>query len=427
MSLYGAMSSALSSLAVNASRVGATADNIANVNTVGYKSTEVRSSSIVTSGGTGGGVLGFSRQSVAIQGLLQGSYSETHMAVSGAGFFVVESGSGNGDAGSRLYSRAGDFEPDNQGFLVNRAGYRLLARPVDGQGRLLGDGLEPVNLLRVGGTARATSRVGLGANLPADAALGDREQAVIQVRDSLGNALALTLVFEKSGSNSHRLSIGDPVIVGSGQVAGTARMGGAGGGAYSLDVIFDGGGGLVGFDTDFDGIVDADSPPNLFVGGPVTGAEDLDIVFDFGSIGNNDGLTRYGGDFTLGFINQNGTSYGEVAGVSVSLEGLVTARYENGETRPIYQVPLATFVNPNGLSYLTGNAYGETDLSGAPLFRRPGEGGAGTLHSGALEQSTVDLGVEFTRTIMAQSAYSFSLTVLHTVDRMQGDLLNISA
>ncbi|MCH8214883.1 MAG: flagellar hook protein FlgE [Proteobacteria bacterium] len=425
MTISGVTASAVSALTANATRVAAVADNVANVGTVGFKATAVRTTTLVTGQGAGGdfaagGVRTVARPSVAVQGVLESTNSATDLAVAGDGLFPVE-----GPAGGRLFTRAGAFSPDGDGFLANTAGFRLLAFPTDGAGQPTGSALEPVNLDRVGGTAAPTTRLGLGANLPADAAVGDSVNVTARVRDSLGNALDVTLNFRKVGANRHTLTIGDPVAAGA--VAGTAREGGAGGPPFAVDVVFNGDGSLRGFDTDQDGTVDGGTPPILHVDGLSTGGADLDIALDLGSAGGLDGLTQFSGGFTLGFIDSDGARFGTVSGVDISSDGSVTALFDNGERRAIYQIPLATFANPDGLQAKTGNVFAETAASGQALLGTPGSGANGTVQAGALEHSNVDLAGEFANLIQAGVAYGFAVAVLRTADEMVRTLLDIKA
>ena len=125
-----------------------------------------------------------------------------------------------------------------------------------------------------------------------------------------------------------------------------------------------------------------------------------------GNVGTNDGLTSLSGNFNTNYIKQDGAKFGSYAGVSVSEDGVVTALYDKGETRPIAILPLATFSNPNGMSALTGNAWIETDFSGQALLKMANTNGAGTIEANALEQSNVDLATEFANMIITQRAYS---------------------
>ncbi|MDH5749033.1 MAG: flagellar hook-basal body complex protein, partial [Rhodospirillales bacterium] len=137
--------------------------------------------------------------------------------------------------------------------------------------------------------------------------------------------------------------------------------------------------------------------------------------------------TQFAGNFTVSQINSNGASFGQLNGVTVSESGKVTAHFNNGEQRVIFEVPVATFSNPEGLGAATGNVYHETDSSGHVTLRTGGLGGAGTVQQSALEQSNVDLGTEFVRVIQAQAAYSFSIKALRAGDQLAEDLLDIKS
>lgn len=424
MSISGAISTALSGLAANASRVASAAYNIANVGTTGFKAGEVRTTTLVTrqspgAGFSGGGVTGVVRPNVSAQGLLVGTGSPTDLAVAGAGFFVVADA-----GGGRAFTRAGSFTRDDAGFLVNTSGHRLLGFPTDAQGVPTTTTLEPVNPGRVAGTASATRNVAIGANLPAGAADGDSVSLGVRVTDSLGNPLDVPLTITKAGVNRHTITIGDPVAPGGG-TAGSSREGSAAGSAFAIDVIFGGDGSLLGFDMDRDGTIDGASPPLLSISGLTTGAADLDITLDLGGVGSFDGLTQFAGGFTLGSVSADGARFGTVDSVSVGTDGTVTALFNNGERRSVFVVPLATFANPDGLEAATGNVYRQTDASGQAIIGSAASGGAGTIEVAALEQSTTDLGVELTRLILARVAYKANLEALRTGEEMLRDLIDI--
>ena len=149
------------------------------------------------------------------------------------------------------------------------------------------------------------------------------------------------------------------------------------------------------------------------------------IQLFMGNTGTNDGLTSLSGDFTTDYINQDGAKFGSYSGVYIDESGVVTALFDNGETRPIAILPLATFSNPNGMEALTGNAWIETDSSGQALLKRAGTNGAGEISSSALENSTVDLATEFSNMIVTQRAYSASTKIITTADEMLQELTNM--
>jgi flagellar hook protein FlgE len=164
---------------------------------------------------------------------------------------------------------------------------------------------------------------------------------------------------------------------------------------------------------------------DMTVSGWESGAATSDMSVDLGTAGLSDGLTQSSGAYSIGFINQNGVQFGSFSGVAISDEGLVVALFDNGETLPIYKIPLATFANPNGLSAKTGNVYLASDTTGTPILRDAKSAGAGTISAGALENSTVDLGTEFTNMIIAQRAYSAATKIITTADDMLNELVQI--
>jgi flagellar hook protein FlgE len=225
MSLFGALSSGVSGLTAQSSAMGAISDNITNVSTVGYKSTTVNFASLVTKQTSGtfysaGGVQSKPRQDTGIQGLLQASTSSTDIAISGQGFFVVNEASEPSVDDAYLYTRAGSFFMDNDGYLRNTSGYYLQGWPVDAAGVVKpanpdltianqnivsSDYCSTVNLSRVGGTATSTEKVAIGANLPSDNVAGTTHKTDIQFFDSLGNANTMSIEYEKSGADNEWL------------------------------------------------------------------------------------------------------------------------------------------------------------------------------------------------------------------------------
>ncbi len=149
------------------------------------------------------------------------------------------------------------------------------------------------------------------------------------------------------------------------------------------------------------------------------------ITLDLGTVGVADGFTQFGAAFTPVFINQNGSRFGTFSGVTIATNGLVTALFNNGETRPIYQIPIATFVNVNGMESKTGNVWGATEGSGDVTLRVADNGPAGQVIQGALEASTVDIGEEFTKMIVVQRTFSASAKIISTTDDMLEELLRV--
>src|SRR3546814_872632 len=218
MSIYGAMFSGVSGLNANSQAMGMISDNISNMNTIGYRHTQARFSTLVTNAASlnkyaPGGVLTQPFQLVNRQGLLQASQSPTDLAVSGKGFFVVNTDSAPG-TGSYLYTRAGQFSVDADGFLVNNGGHYLLGWPTlpDGSYDVDQDGnadtsvpdptslsnLQPIQVTSLTGTATPTSAVSLALNLPATAAVNDVESMTVLIYDSLGVGHNVNLEWTKT-------------------------------------------------------------------------------------------------------------------------------------------------------------------------------------------------------------------------------------
>ena len=150
------------------------------------------------------------------------------------------------------------------------------------------------------------------------------------------------------------------------------------------------------------------------------------ITLDMGNVGTNDGLTNLSGDFLTNYINQDGAKFGSYTGVSISEDGVVTALFDNGETRPIAILPLATFANANGMEALTGNTWIETDASGQAMLRQAGTNGAGEITAYSVESSNVDLATEFSNMIGTQRAYSAATKIITTADEMLDELTRMT-
>ncbi len=176
---------------------------------------------------------------------------------------------------------------------------------------------------------------------------------------------------------------------------------------------------------DGNGVPIAFKAANVEINGYSSGAIDSNMALSLGTVGLSDGMTQFAGDYNVLFINQNGVQFGTFSGVSISDKGVVTALFDNGETLPIYQVPLVTFTNFNGLVAKTGNVYVGSNESGTPVLRIAKSGSTGTIAAGALENSTVDIGTEFTNMIITQRAYSANTRIITTADEMLDELIRI--
>jgi flagellar hook protein FlgE len=562
MSLFGAMTSGVSGLAAQSSAMGSIADNITNVNTVGYKGTRVDFQTLVTkqassSAYSAGGVQSHPRTGIDLQGLLQSSTASTNLAISGQGFFLVNESSTPGPSDQFLFTRAGAFYPDNEGFLRNTGGFFLQAWPTDALGNVIlppdspaslpnqnvlsTEYLETINLNRVGGTATETSRISIGANLPANDAIDSQPHNIdVQFYDTLGNTNAVKLAFSKSNANEWRLYTepargtsvitlydgsptsqvyrstgqleftqqprqnaqvdingvtyefvanvadaitGDVRVVkgttlsqtvsnllaqvntdpefAAGATNHTATLKTGDSATIVLAAGTDATVGSIPVDVtnltanvagapatrqgipatktftvlgsqntnpaivfDDRGVPSAFNVDHLSVTGFSTGAGDMDdVTLDLGTVGEADGLTQFGAEFSPTFIEQDGARFGVFNGVGISTDGLMSALFDNGERRPIYRLPIVTFVNPNGMQSRTGNAWIATEESGNPTLREADRGQAGQIIQSSLESSTVDIGEEFTNMIVVQRAYSAATRIISTADEMLEELV----
>jgi flagellar hook protein FlgE len=424
MSILGALNAAISGLNANSNALGIISDNIANANTVGYKDVTTDFSSLVTQSGiTGdyspGGVKTQPLYNIAQQGAIQGASSPTDLAISGGGFFVVNSNAGGTTAGGSVtYTRAGGFTVDANGNLVNAAGLFLQGQTLSaaqaaaiaagGTPTLSGStvtGLDTVNVNGVGGTASATANVTIAANLPANSATA--QTMTTPVFDSLGVEHDLTLTFTPtSTANQYKVTA---ALANAGSSTATITSGD--------DIVqFKSDGSLDTTNTKFN----AANALSIGWDSTVTGAKTPQTL-SF----NVAGMSQLGSNFTVSSINQDGTQFGSFSSVSIDNTGLVSAHFSNGLARAIAIIPLATFENPDGLTSSSGGSYSESGTSGQPLLAQAGTGAAGQIQPSSLEGSTVDIANEFSQLIIAQNAYSANAKVISSADQMEQALLAI--
>lgn len=430
MSLYSALYSGVSGLSAEAAAMAGVADNITNINTIGYKGVDTQFKTMVTDGRarttyTAGGVQAAPRSLISQQGLLQASTSGTDLAIDGDGLFVTRDGSSQNSAVS--FTRAGSFTADKNGYLRNTGGFYLQGWKLDNAGNYTNTGdlsaLEPVRLSDLTGTATPTSKLAARINLQSTTPTytgtynaGDMATGAVTpqltkpftVYDAQGSAHQLNISFVKRGANDWAGEIyavpASDVTAPNGLVAsGTVRFNGDG----SLDL--------------------ANSSPAMFGSlniGWTNGAGSNPIKLQLGEDGGLSGLTQFGSESALISQSVDGGLQGAFT-VQVSEGGRVSALFEDGTSRDVFQLPIATFPNPNGLTRLSGNAYTQSDLSGLAAINPANTGGAGKLSSNNLEASTVDLAGEFTNMIRFQRAYSASSKIITTVDDMLQEVSNL--
>jgi flagellar hook protein FlgE len=464
MSINNAMLTGVSGLIANANALSAISGNIANANTVGYKRVDTAFLDIVTNGSNsnrgGAGVTSINRNLISEQGDVQQTNSPTDLAIFGSGFFVVTNKAEDLTAtDARSFTRAGSFTPDNSGYLRNSEGLYLQGWLADANGVITPDAsdlnkLSSINVASFGGTASATSKVTLNANLNAsqavsaavaampagagaynaaansmsmyakDPATGVKPDYAVQipVSDSQGGQRTLQLSFLKSDTPNQWYC--EITAVPASDVTTPNGLVSSGMVTFTSDGQFSTSSGLF-----------ADpSNPVLNFGASGSGAAGLQWADGLGISSQAirldlaqapGGLTQYSSKSVVQSVSTNGTMFGNLSGISIDESGYVTASYDNGVTRQIAQVALATFPNPDGLKAGSGGAYRVSLESGTYNLKAPGAGGSGILSSAALEASTVDLSTEFTGLIITQRAYSASSKIITTADQMLQELIDI--
>ena len=471
MSINSAMLAGVSGLRANSAALAAISDNIANVNTVGYKRSQASFTTLVSGGNVGGysagGVSAQARHYVSSEGLLQRTGISTDLGVKGQGFFVTTEKAENlQPTDARLFTRAGSFTVDTLGYLKNDAGLFLQGWLADADGNITIDPsdltrLSSINVSSVGGAAEPTTRASISANLlssqPQSAELGTYNAATnsmamydpetgagvkpdfemqIPVSDSKGGKRTVVVSFLKSATANQwyaeiRAVPASDVVSGAPLANGQIRTGMV---AFTqdgrLDVAAMQAMGATALFPDPENATLSFGASNA--GAPAAGAVNWAAGLGIGDqsvnltlTGGAGGLTQYDSESAIQAVTTNGTPFGNLKNIDVDEDGYVTAIFDNGVTRRIAQVALATFPSPDNLIAVSGNAYRVSRESGTYNLKAPGSGGAGLLAPGQLESSTVDLSTEFTGLIITQRAYSASSKIITTADEMLEELIRI--
>jgi flagellar hook protein FlgE len=416
-------SSALSGLNANSTALGVTGNNLANINTVGFKSSTVSFQDLVsqTVGGTsanpmqiGLGVTTGSISPAFTQGSIQNTSEATNVAIQGNGFFIVKGNDGT------AYTRAGNFTFDNTGALVTPDGYRVQGyMQVDPTTKQvittsgLSDIIVPPGALR---PPTATSSFRTLTNLNAGAALGSTFTTSIQIYDAAGSPHVMTVTYTKTGASSwgYQMSLPGSEVIGGGTSAFLIPQ--ANGGAGTL--TFDSTGKLA--------TVNGGAPSNpavttpAWTNGSAANAMTWSIV---DAVSGVTALSGYSSASATSSITQNGSAAGAVNGVSILSDGSINATFGAGQTVTVGQLALTVFNNPKGLVKLGSNRYGESEAAGQANVGTAGTGGRGTLIGSALEQSTVDMAQEFTNMILYQRGYQANSKSITVADELMQETL----
>lgn len=397
-------------------------NNIANVNTAGYKTAttvfnDVISQQVVNAGapvvgdqavgGVNGAAIGLGVKLGTVstnyaQGSAQLTGRQTDMMIQGDGFFVVN------NAGTQLYTRAGNFTLDANGNLVGPEGYLVQGWMADATGTIdtnatIADIDLPVGQLQ---EPVITTAMTLGGNLDSRLNVGDTYQSSIIAYDALGNEINVPVTYTKGATD------------GAGNTTWTLSADGAGG--NTVDVVFDNAGVL----TTAGGVAVAAGAT------PTVNLETLNNALG-AAAGNGiltttlSGLTQYASDTTVATLSQDGYPSGDLNGISVTRDGIVIGIFSNGRKEALAQVALAIFNNPGGLEKVGNSTFGNTVNSGVAQIGAAVAGGRGSIAGGTLEMSNVDLAAEFTNLIVAQRGFQASSRTMSAADEMLQDLVNI--
>lgn len=402
--------------------------NVANSSTVGFKSSGVVFADTFAAAMTGGAAglqIGAGSNTQAVrQSFSQGGLTATNnpldMSINGNGFFVIERNNG-----TTAYSRNGQFDLDKDGYIVTPLGEKLMGyqtEGADGLVSLTGTGTpRPLYVPPVGLGAKATDDVRIRANLDSSSTVptvtpidrADPESynytTSIRVFDSLGNEHTLGLYFVKQATPPNTWEVYESFdnAAFAAPPAPSARLEFTENGTISsitpLTVV----------------------PPAVVPTVPYTFTADLVDANDLRFPVNLSTFTQRNSASTTYELRQNGYKPGELAGVSVTSDGIVQGAYSNGETRALGQVVLASFRNPNGLISLGSNLWAATTEAGEVVQGVPGEGLNGTLSSGQIEESNVDLSQELVQMIIQQRNYQANAQSIRTQDQLLQTLINL--
>ena len=430
MALTGALFSGVSGINANGNAMNIIGDNIANINTVGFKASRAIFFDLLSADvggakvGTGSRLAGAKR--LFLQGGLETTNSPTDLAVQGRGFFILESAAG------LRFSRAGQFLLDKDGFMVNPQGLLVQGLTLDTNG-IPTSGLTNIlinNQLVVSPIPSTT--ISLAANLdsssvtpitafPADAVGTEATptawfdasnfSTVVTIHDSLGQAHDLTYFFRKSTTANewdYRVAANGGEVTGG--TAGQLRQVNAVGGrlAFNTDGTLNTGG------STSIGQIGAIAWANG-AGSQSIAAADMKFA----------GMTQFALPSAVSSVSQDGTQAGSITSITIGEAGIITGLFSSGRTQPLFRVSLADFTNPEGLTHVGNSLFSQSPESGEVIFGSPGNGGFGTVLSGSLELSTVDLAAEFVKMVTTQRGFQASSRTITVTDSLLDEVSNL--
>ena len=389
-----------------------TANNLANVGTVGFKGSRAEFGDLFSATQTGVSSTavgnGASIQEVAqqfSQGDIETTGNNLDLAISGNGFFTTSNN------GALQYTRNGEFQVNSTGNVVTANGARLQVYPPLPNGGFNTGGLADLSLNTADSAPNATTTASLTANLPANATPPPDATFSPTDSNSYNNTTSLT-VYDSLGA-AHTASL---YFIKSGAAANT----------WNTQLYVDNNpvGGQVEMDYNSSGALTGANPPGGTVTfpayTPATGAADLNMTFNFNNV------TQYGNNFGVTAISQDGYTTGLLTGISIDNTGVVEAQYTNGRSIQLGQVAIANFANPQGLAQQGDASWAATNASGEPVKGVAGGSGFGTISSGSLEESNVDTTSSLVDMITAQRAFQANAQVITTANQLSQTVINIA-
>ena len=425
----GSFSAGLSGLNANAVYLSVIGNNLANINTIGFKASSVTFMDLVsqTVGGSsanpmqvGLGVVTGSISPVFSQGAIENTREATNVAIQGGGFFVVRGNDGN------AYTRAGNFSFDSNGTLVSPDGYKVQGwTATNAAGQIVstgtpGDVTVPPGVLRA---PQATSQLYTRTNLDANAATGSTFTTSVQIYDALGKSHLSTITYTKTGAGAWSFAT---------TVDGADVTGGTAGTPFTLaagTLAFNASGQLTSVTPTAPatggGVLPGDAVMDMTFTTPTwtNGAAANTLTWDLTDANNTSSLTGFAAQSATSSISQNGSAAGMIDNITILPDGVIQATFGAGQTVAVGQLAMASFNNPKGLVKLGSNRYGESQSAGIPNVGTAGTGGRGTLIGSALEQSNVDIAQEFTQMILAQRGYQANSKTITVSDELLVDTL----
>jgi flagellar hook protein FlgE len=398
---------ALSGLESNNTALNTIANNLANMNTIGYKEQTDQFSTLFyqqLNGGVNGGVqVGVGTQVAMTEtDFSNGSPTPTtgqptNMALQGNGFFVID------DHGQQELTRAGDFVLSKDGALQTTTGASVMGYPAANGSISVAGGVQPI-VIPLGQTlaAKQTGSMNIQANLDASAAVGTSVPAPVTLYDSLGGAHQATVTFTKTGTNTWDYNIALPA----GEAASSTGTTGT--------LTFDGNGNLT-------------SPTGTVSGIAFSGLSDggSNMNFSWNLSGTGSAITQTASASNVASATQDGYTSGSYQGFSVDGNGIVQASFSNGQKEVVGQVAVATVANQQGLQATNNTAYLATLASGSAVIGTAGNAGRGTIEGAALESSNVDVSTEFSALIVAQRAFEANSKSVTTFDQATQEAINM--